>query len=107
MDASHPTPEVLLPPARPVGRPRTRAETERRVNYDTPEEVQRRRDYMIQYKLANKERLQEYYRAWKETHREEAIEANRVYRARVRQAKLLAKAQAAAEVAPTPSGDAY
>ena len=94
--------EVLLPPARPVGRPRTRAE--RPEDYDTPEEVQRRREYMARYKQENKERLLTYYRQWKETHREQSRQANREYTARVRQAKRLA---AAAEAeAPAPLGDA-
>ena len=78
----------LLPPARPVGRPRTR--TERPAEYDSPEAVQARKEYMAAYKLANKERLLNYYRTWKETHREEARASNRAYMARVRQARRLA-----------------
>lgn len=86
--------EVLLPPARPVGRPRTRVE--RPEGYDSPEAVQARREYMAMYKTENKERLLAYYRNWKETHREQSRASNREYTARVRQARRLAKAQASA-----------
>ena len=51
--------ETILPPARPVGRPRTR--TERPEDYDTPEEIERRRLYMARYKAENKARLLAYY----------------------------------------------
>ena len=99
--------ETILPPARPVGRPRTR--TERPEDYDTPEEIERRRLYMARYKQENKERLLAYYRTWKETHREQSRTSNREYVARVRQARRIAKAQAAAAAAAeaSPAAESY
>ena len=78
-----------VPPARPVGRPRTRPNIP--AEYDSPEAQAARRDYMTRYKEANHEHLKAYYKTWRSEHRDQMRQANREYVARCRLAKARAK----------------
>ena len=76
-------------PARPVGRPATREV--RPANYYTPEAVAKRQAYLMAYKIANREHLKAYYKEWRLANRDKMNQANREYKARVAQAKRLAR----------------
>ena len=84
--------------ARPVGRPRIhQADPE----YYTAESIAARRAYQTQYKDQNKAAIKQYYKTWREVHRDQTRAYNRAWVLRKRAANATpVEAQPAVHVFP-------